>query len=363
MEGHDGCTGAMEWEFDDDPSLAVVDEAAVPFDRIGRVCSANATQAARQHTGETPDHGSAGGSEACYLRGTRILTPTGEALAENLRVGDLLVTRFNGLQAITGIGRRIGDVRMARDRRETRPVCIHAGALAAQMPARNLHVSPGQCLLIGGKLLRAGDLVNGITITQDHVPAQIDYISIGLATHDCLISEGAFSATSALDQGGGWDIPSAEDIAALGQDEGAPAPCPERIEAGAALEHALRPIVAHAAAGLKPGPLRGYIDTVEAPWTINGWAQDSAYPELPVLLEIVLDGRVVGTALACTGRADLKEAGIGQGRAAFNFTMPFPLDADGAAQICVRRFSDGAALAMSQECFAQLFQREQEVLF
>jgi hypothetical protein len=42
-------------------------------------------------------------------------------------------------------------------------------------------------------------------------------------------------------------------------------------------------------AALTPGPLRGYIDHIEAPLLIEGWAQDVDYPELPVLLEAVLD--------------------------------------------------------------------------
>ena len=34
----------------------------------------------------------------CFLRGTRILTPTGEVRVEDLQVGDMVVTRFGGMQ-------------------------------------------------------------------------------------------------------------------------------------------------------------------------------------------------------------------------------------------------------------------------
>jgi hypothetical protein len=37
---------------------------------------------------------------------------------------------------------------------------------------------------------------------------------------------------------------------------------------------------------------------VRGEWKLDGWAHDEAHPELPVLLEILLEGKVIGTALA-----------------------------------------------------------------
>ncbi len=46
---------------------------------------------------------------ACFLRGTRVLTPRGEVEVENLSPGDMVVTLNRGKVAIRWIGRRILD--------------------------------------------------------------------------------------------------------------------------------------------------------------------------------------------------------------------------------------------------------------
>ena len=107
----------------------------------------------------------------CYLRGTRILTPTGEVPVEALRIGDCVVTRFHGIQPIRWIGRQsypAGSIDGDRDR--TPVTCIRAGALGEHMPARNLFVSSGHSMLLDGVLVLAKLLINGITVLQDPVP-------------------------------------------------------------------------------------------------------------------------------------------------------------------------------------------------
>jgi hypothetical protein len=37
-------------------------------------------------------------------------------------------------------------------------------------------------------------------------------------------------------------------------------------------------------------------DQVRGEWKLDGWAHDEAHPELPVLLEILLEGKVIGSA-------------------------------------------------------------------
>ncbi len=133
----------------------------------------------------------------CYLRGTHILTATGEKLVETLQPGDLLVTRFGGLQPVKWIGRQSFDGRFASADREHMPVCIRAGALGQNLPARDLYVSGGHSMLIDGQLLLARTLVNGLTITQDWAPSEIQYFHIELAGHDCVIAEGTFSESFA----------------------------------------------------------------------------------------------------------------------------------------------------------------------
>jgi hypothetical protein len=114
----------------------------------------------------------------------------------------------------------------------------------------------------------------------------------------------------------------------------------------------LRSVVARAGAGLNPGRLLGSIDRIAAPWTIEGWACDADHPELPVLLEIQLENRVIGTVLACEGRADLEKAGIGSGRCAFFLTSPVRLRPDSLDSVRVRRATDQIDLCISNACAA-----------
>jgi hypothetical protein len=110
----------------------------------------------------------------------------------------------------------------------------------------------------------------------------------------------------------------------------------------------LRPIVARAAQELTLGPLRGFIDTVRGEWKLDGWAHDAAHPELPVLLEILLEGKVIGTALACDFREDLLKAAFEQGRCSFTFVSPIKLRPALLSTLQVRRAVDGAPVAVSR---------------
>lgn len=60
----------------------------------------------------------------CFAKGTRIMTLRGDIQVENLRSGDLVVTRDNGLQPIVWIGRRRLDHNDLARRPELRPISI-----------------------------------------------------------------------------------------------------------------------------------------------------------------------------------------------------------------------------------------------
>jgi hypothetical protein len=287
----------------------------------------------------------------CFLEGTRILTPTGERQVEALRIGDLVMTRFSGMQRIKWIGRQSHAATLARDDAGKRPVCIKAGALGAGQPARDLYVSPGHAMLVEGNLLLASLLVNGVTVTQDWCPDMVEYYQIELETHDCVVAEGAFAETYA-DQGEmRGQFGNAASFYALYPDYRPPEAlslCAPRPEAGRRLEAALRPVVARAA--VAPGRLTGWLDRISAPWTVEGWVLDEAHPELPVLLEFLLDGESLGTALACHFRPDVIAAGHAtSGRHGFYWIAPRNLPADAAARLHIRRVSDGAVLPGSAE--------------
>jgi hypothetical protein len=105
---------------------------------------------------------------------------------------------------------------------------------------------------------------------------------------------------------------------------------------------ALRPIIARATAGLTLGTLEGYIDGLTGE-KITGWARDTAYPRLPVLLDIMLNGEMIATILACDPRGDLNEAGLGNCAFAIRFTEP--LTTSELAALTIQRH--GSVLSIS----------------
>jgi hypothetical protein len=65
---------------------------------------------------------------------------------------------------------------------------------------------------------------------------------------------------------------------------------------------------------------------------------------MPVPVEIVVDGVVLGSTLANRYRADLATAGYGHGQHGFEFRFPAPLASDRPHMLVARRATDRAPL-------------------
>ncbi|KGD99373.1 Hint domain-containing protein [Rhizobium sp. YS-1r] len=139
---------------------------------------------------------------SCFLRGTYIRTPEGEVPVEELRVGDLVVTyNGEGVSEIKWVGRRMLDPKALDKPRDTMPIRIKAGAIAENVPERDLLVSPDHCMFFEDSLIPAKFLVNGTTITQDTMLTPFEYFHIELERHNIILAEGALTETY-LDLGG-----------------------------------------------------------------------------------------------------------------------------------------------------------------
>ncbi len=128
----------------------------------------------------------------CFVRGTRILTDQGERLVEDLRPGDRIETRDNGLQPIRWIGTRT----VAAEGRHA-PVVIEEGTFGMH---RRLVVSPQHRVMLthwmaelmfgeDEVLVAAKDLVNDCSVRVLE-GGEVEYFHLLFDQHQIIWSEG-----------------------------------------------------------------------------------------------------------------------------------------------------------------------------
>ncbi|RMA43445.1 Hint domain-containing protein [Rhodophyticola porphyridii] len=128
----------------------------------------------------------------CFVRGTRILTPSGEVPVERLRVGDLVQTRDHGPQAIRWIGNR-----QVEATGKLAPVVIKAGTFGAHgtlrlSPQHRVMISHYMAELLFGEdevLVTAKDLVNHRSVCFE-TGGDVEYYHLLFDTHQIVWSDG-----------------------------------------------------------------------------------------------------------------------------------------------------------------------------
>lgn len=143
----------------------------------------------------------------CFTPGALIATPKGQRNIEDMRVGDRVFTRDNGIQEIRWIGARTlsqADLLMNAD---FAPVLIRQGALGNGMPERDQMVSPNHRMMMCSDLaealfgerevlVEAQNLV-GMDGIERVNPAQLTqplaYIHMLFDHHEVVLVDGAWS--------------------------------------------------------------------------------------------------------------------------------------------------------------------------
>lgn len=143
-------------------------------------------------------------SAFCFAQGTLIETGNGPARVEDLRVGQLVLTKDHGLRPIRWISSRTLNRDILERRENLRPIRIKAGAMGAGIPASDLVVSPQHRILVRSKianrmfgakevLVAAKQLLGleGIDIATDIT--KVKYFHILFDQHEVVLSNGAES--------------------------------------------------------------------------------------------------------------------------------------------------------------------------
>jgi hypothetical protein len=156
----------------------------------------------------------------CFCAGTMIGTPGGEVPVQTLQAGDMVLTAGGRPRPVKWIGR--GKVLATRGRRTAAtPVIVGKGALADNVPNRDLHVTRAHSLYLDGVLIPAEFLVNHKTIRWDDRAQEVEIYHVELDSHDVLLANGA-AAESYRDDGNrwlfqnantGWELPAQQPCA------------------------------------------------------------------------------------------------------------------------------------------------------
>jgi phospholipase/lecithinase/hemolysin len=136
---------------------------------------------------------------ACFAAGTRILTGRGKVPVEHLSTDDLVRTQDGRLAPVRWLGHRRVDCARHPRPWDVCPMRVRRAAFGADIPCRDLLLSPDHALWFAGHLIPVRYLVNGATVTRE--PARpVTYWHVELDRHDILFAE-ALACESYLDTG------------------------------------------------------------------------------------------------------------------------------------------------------------------
>ncbi len=139
----------------------------------------------------------------CFTPGTLVATARGQCLVEDLRAGDRIVTRDNGLQEIRWVGRRDLTQSELLLRPHLRPVLIRAGSLGENIPERDMLVSPNHRMLLTGdrsvlyfdeyEVLAAAKHLTHQAGVEIVAPKGVSYLHFMFDQHEVVLADNAWT--------------------------------------------------------------------------------------------------------------------------------------------------------------------------
>jgi hypothetical protein len=129
----------------------------------------------------------------CLLKGTKISTPSGDRLVQELRIGDEVQT-LAGRKTIKWIGYNKFTKEEGRAWHDNvMPIHVARFAIDDQTPYHDLYLSPLHCVFFNEALIPVMYLINETSIAQG-TPSEmsaLEYYHIELDTHEVIYAEGA----------------------------------------------------------------------------------------------------------------------------------------------------------------------------
>ena len=139
----------------------------------------------------------------CFTPGTKIATPKGEVRVEDLKVGDRVITRDNGMQEIRWVGARDMSGAELEAAAHLKPVLIQKGALGNDLPERDMMVSPNHRVLIANDKTALFFEEREVLVAAKHLThmdsvdvvdvSHTTYIHILFDHHEVILSDGAWT--------------------------------------------------------------------------------------------------------------------------------------------------------------------------
>ena len=175
--------------------ITAVSAASIPFLALARK-SASAGQGGNGQGGNGQGGNGQGGDGrgfSCFLKGTKISTPSGDRLVQELQIGDEVQT-LTGRKTIKWIGYNKFTKEEGRAWQDcVMPIRVARFAIGDHTPHRDLYLSPLHCIFFNESLIPVMYLVNEASIAQ-RMPSDmsaIEYYHIEFDTHEVIYAEGA----------------------------------------------------------------------------------------------------------------------------------------------------------------------------
>jgi hypothetical protein len=132
-------------------------------------------------------------NHSCFLKGTKLSTPSGDRLVQELRIGDEVQT-LAGRKTIKWIGYNKFTKEEGRAWQDSiMPIRVMRFAIDDHTPHCDLYLSPYHCIFFNEALIPVMYLINEATIAQG-TPSEmsaLEYYHVELDTHEVIYAEGA----------------------------------------------------------------------------------------------------------------------------------------------------------------------------